>query len=271
MSNDKQPEEQTTAVEVVEQQPAKTRTALVVHDDSEVSHLMDSARFEQAQRVAKTLALNAFLPAHLKGATIEQSMANCFRVVNQALRWGMDPFAVADETYVVSGKLGYQGKLVASVVNTRANLDGRLSVKYEGSGDGLTATVFGKFRNETEVRTITLSVSQAKTSNKLWTSDPEQKLYYSAVVKWARRHCPEVVLGVLTDDDVRIIAEQPGTVTIERPTRMSIPMMAQAKAELESGNATLDDILSKFPNMPEDQVNELRGMPKSITLNTSAA
>jgi hypothetical protein len=154
------------------------------------------------------MAHASLTPAHLKGASQNEAVANCFRVANQALRWGFDPFAIMDETYVVHGRLGYQGKLVAAVVNARAGLKDRLRYEHTGTGADRTVTVSGQFKDENEPRTITLSIKQALTDNKMWKTDPDQKLVYSGVTKWARRHCPEIMLGVLTDDDVDAIAQR---------------------------------------------------------------
>lgn len=179
--------------------PAETR---VVHDDSAISYLMDTARFEHLFRIARTLANSTLTPKHLRGESVDETTANCFRVVNQAMRWKFDPFAVADETYVVAGKLGYQGKLVAAVVNARAGLRERLRPTYEGEGDKRCVTIHGTFRDEEAERIVELTVGQAKTANEMWKKDPDQKLFYSGVIKWARRHCPDVIMGVLTEDDI---------------------------------------------------------------------
>jgi hypothetical protein len=166
------------------------------------------------KRIAIAMAHASLIPDHLHGDSDDpkqrwdQTVGNCLLIVNQALRWDMDPFAVAPETYVVRGKLGFQGKLVAAVVHGRGNLKGRLGYSFTGEGDGRTVTVAGLFADETEPRTITLTVGQAKTFDKngklmpMWKTDPDQKLVYSGVTKWARRHCPELMLGVLTVDDL---------------------------------------------------------------------
>jgi hypothetical protein len=182
-------------------------------------YLMDTARFDQAQRVAMTMAQSSITPKHLKGSTLPETAANCFRVVNQALRWGMDPFGVMDETYVISGKLGFQGKLVAAVVNTRAGLKGRLNATYDGAGDARRVTISGTFQGETEPREIQWTVGQGKTANEQWKKNPDQKLFYSGVAIWARRWCPEVILGVSTLEDLETIEEQkaPGEVTVMTP------------------------------------------------------
>lgn len=176
--------------------------------------ITNPAMFDHVQRLAKLLAHGAFTPKHLKRATAEETVATCFRVAAQAIRWGFDPFAVADETYEVHGRLGYQGKLVIAVVNSRAGLSDRLSFTYAGSGANLTVTVSGTFKDEPQPRTVSLSVAQAKTANEMWVKDPEQKLAYSGAIKWARRHCPEVVMGVHTIEDLEAAAanDHPRTV-----------------------------------------------------------
>lgn len=179
----------------------------VVHDDGPLAHLMDSARFEHLQRIALLMATASLIPNHLRGESPQETLGNCFLVVNQALRWGLDPFAVAAETYSVQGKLGFQGKLIAALVNARANIVGKLRYEFKGKGDERTVTVIGRFEDEDQERTVDLSVGQAKTSNKMWQTDADQKLIYSAATKWARRHCPEVLLGVLIDDDLEHIEE----------------------------------------------------------------
>lgn len=191
------------------------------------ANLLVPSRFEQLQKVANLMAAASLIPKHLRSGPKEQTIANCFLVANQALLWGMDPFAVASETYEIQGKLGFQGKLVAAVINSRAGLKGSLLYSFEGQGDGLTVTVSGTLEGEREPRTVTLSVKDAKTSNSMWTKDPEQKLVYSGSVKWARRHAPEVVLGVMSDDDLERIAAERGPARVAEvlPSREAEPVL----------------------------------------------
>jgi hypothetical protein len=215
---------------------------LIVHDEGPAAYLFDTARFEHMQRISMAMARASLIPDHLcrdkRGEfTFEQIVGNCLLIVNQAVRWAMDPFAVAPETYVVRGRLGFQGKLVAAVVNSRAGIKGRLSYNFEGQGDGRTVTVTGKFEDEDKPRAVTLSVGQAKTDNTMWTTDPDQKLVYSGSTKWARRHCPEIMLGVLTDDDLE---------------RMTINAQSQPVTTLEQ----LTDKLATDPHPPQTPPSE---------------
>lgn len=191
------------------QQAPPVRQIRVVEDSGPLAYLMDTARFEHMYRIAEAMATASLIPDHLrdKSGDPRRTAANCFLVVNQAMRWGFDPFAVAPETYAVGGKLGFQGKLIAAVVNARAGLKGRLRYQFSGTGDERTVTVSGTFEGESEPQSISLRMKDARTGNDMWKKDPDQKLVYSGSIKWARRYCPEVVLGVLTDDDLERITE----------------------------------------------------------------
>jgi hypothetical protein len=190
-----------------QQQPIQRAEKLIVHDDSELSYLLDTARYEHLYRIATMMDHASIVPKHLKGESADEGRANCFMVLNQALRFKIDPFALAQMTYVVGGKLAYEGKFVAAMVNTRAGLISPLSYSFDGAGENRTITVSGAFARDGEVRTVTVCVKDAKTSNKIWQTDPDQKLVYNGAIKWARRHCPEVIAGILIDDDLDRIVE----------------------------------------------------------------
>lgn len=192
---------------------SKPKEVRVVADSGPLAYIWDTARFEHMFRIADAMALAPIIPDHLRGIkrgqtfeefTPAQVKGNCFRIVNQAMRWDVDPFAIVDETYVTAGKLGYQGKVVAAIINTKAPLKERLKYSYTGTKgrDDYEITVSGTFIGENEPRTVTLSVGEAKTQNQMWAKDPKQKLIYSGVVRWARAFASELMLGVLTDDDL---------------------------------------------------------------------
>ncbi len=224
------------------------REVRVVADESPMAYLMDTARFEHCYRIATTMARASLIPAHLKGEDKEATTANCFLIVNQALRWELDPFSVAPETYVVGGKLGFQGKLVAAVINSRAGLAEKLSYEFSGKEktDDYTITVSGRLNGENLARTVTVRVGDVRTDNKMWSRDPSQKLVYTGAIKWARRHKPEVILGVLTDDDADAIKEEArleklrsagpsfGQVTVDSP-----PVKSRKAAALPAASTAL--------------------------------
>lgn len=67
------------------------------------------------------------VPAHFVGKP-----SDCMAVVMQAMQWGMNPYAVAQKTYLVNGVLGYEAQLVNAVVTSSTAIHGRFHYKYEG-------------------------------------------------------------------------------------------------------------------------------------------
>ena len=154
------------------------------------------ANMTEAMRLADMMATAKLVPAGL-----QKSPADCLMVIQQAIRWDMDPFAVAQECSVIQGKLMHSGKLVAAVVNARGNLAERLSFTYDGNGDARTVTVSGRLKGEASARTVSVRLGEAKTNNKVWQTQPDQQLAYHGARVWARRHTPELMLGVYSPEE----------------------------------------------------------------------
>lgn len=152
----------------------------------------------QAMQFAKVMSTaNVGLPKYLRG-----DEGSCLSIVMQALRWGLDPFSVAQKSYFVSDKIAFEAQLLAAIVNTRAKIKGPLKYVFSGEGERKVCTVTGILKGE-ECSNTTPTISQISPKNSpLWKSDPEQQLAYYAVRAWARRHCPEVILGVYDRDEL---------------------------------------------------------------------
>jgi hypothetical protein len=212
----------------------------------------------------------------------QQTVANCILVANQAVRWGADIFAVAAETYVVGNKLGYQGKLIAAIVNTRAGLSKPLSIMYgPGKGDDLAAVVFAKREGDVSddayelleaytdqedrvaarkllrmgVEAVRLTVAQAKTKNDMWWKDPEQKLWYTGCTKWARRYTPELMLGILSNDDLDLMREREMGLSQESQSRIDVvlPATLDASGVLSTMPDNYDAEVKRLPQPKEEQ------------------
>lgn len=166
--------------------------------------LVRPSLFDQIQRAAIMMSRSNLVPPHLRG---DDKISDCFLVIEQACRWRLNPFAVAQSTYVLSGKLGYEGKLVAAIVNSSGHLAKRLSYTYFGEGRNRSVQVSGTLKGESEPRLIDGSVEQWATDrNPKWKDMTDQMLSYRGAREWARRHLPEVILGIVSDDELLEIA-----------------------------------------------------------------
>lgn len=210
-------------------------TQMISNDYQTTSSLvLDAGNYESIVRVAELMAGGrATVPAHL-----QRNPADCLAVVMQAVQWGMNPFAVAQKTHLISGVLGYEAQLVNAVLIARAPITGRPNYEWFGpwekiigkfkevrsqtkkddtgefkkyrvpdwsvaDEEGLGIRVWATIKGETEPRELTLLMTQARTRNStLWTDDPKQQLAYLALKRWARLYCPDVILGVYTQDEL---------------------------------------------------------------------
>lgn len=210
---------------------------------------LDTGMFDHMSRIAKLMASSSLVPEHLNrfkrvaGEDVamdpDEALANCFLVVNQAVRWQMDPFAVAQGVFVLKGRVGYEGKLIAAVINSHPLLTERLSYKFSGEGQARKVTVAGKIKGDEEAKTVDGSVSQWKTNNDSWTKITDQMLSYRGAREWARRHMPEAILGVYADEELEF-EQQPrtiqGEVVVERSAGAALKT-ALAKPAPLSGEA----------------------------------
>lgn len=209
--------------------------AVSVDFNDPVAVYLDSDIFGQLQRVAKLMSSASLAPAHLRG---EGKLGDCFLVAAQAFRWRMDPFAVAQHTYVLSGKLGYEGKLIAAIVNASGKLQGSLDYRYSGAGDQRSVTVSGKLVGDAEPREVIGTVAGWKTGNEQWKKNTDQMLAYRGAREWARRYMPEAILGIHADDDLAGSAPTSVTMRDITPPPASTPLAAVTQAM----DALLDNV-----------------------------
>lgn len=179
--------------------------------------VLDTARFEHMQRISTVMARGSLIPDALRKTKVDKEevwlsepevIANCFLVVNQAVRWGMDPFAVAQCVSVVHGRLCYEGKLVAAVLD--AKLGVRLNYEWSGSGEAMRVVVKGRRPGDEEEKTITGTVAEWKTTGagSPWKPSQYQKmLAYRGAREWARLWAPGLMLGVYSEDEMSDLAE----------------------------------------------------------------
>lgn len=168
----------------------------IVTSGAGASALMPT-NMESAFKLAEMMSRGKLVPTHLQGQP-----GDCLMVIEQAMRWGMSPFAVAQSTSVIQGKLMFEGKLVSAAVHGSGMLAGRLSYEFSGEGDTRAVKVLGTIKGEAAPRDMEVRLKDAKTNNGMWTKQPDQQLIYFGTRAWARRHTPEVMLGVYSPEEM---------------------------------------------------------------------
>ncbi len=133
----------------------------------------------------------------------------CLAIVLQAMKWGADPFAVANKAFIVNDQLSYESQLINAIVNSSTMLAKRLDAVFEGTGEQRTCRVTGVIKGESEPREyVSPPIGRIPIKNSpLWKGDPDQQLYYYSSRAWARRWVPEVLLGIYTVDELSPVVE----------------------------------------------------------------
>ena len=153
------------------------------------------------------------VPDHLKGKP-----SDCMAITMQAAQWGMNPFAVAQKTHIVSGRLGYEAQLVNAVVQQSNAIRGAFKYEFTGEGMNTECRVGAVLRGETEITWGEwLKNGDVTTRNSpLWKVNPKQQLGYLQVKNWARLYCPGAILGVYSTDELESIDAQTGEIVQTR-------------------------------------------------------
>lgn len=170
-------------------------------------------------------------------AELQKNPGDCLALCLQAHAWGMNPFAVAQKSHVIKGRLGYEAQLINAVIVRHAPIEHRpvftwsegwdriigkfkkVPGKHGGAEyavpnwadkdeDGLWCEVSATIKKETAPRVLRLEMKQAQPrQSTLWATDPKQQLAYTVMKRWARLHCPDVILGIYTPEELKAIPD----------------------------------------------------------------
>lgn len=222
------------------------------------------------------------VPDHLKGKP-----ADCMAIAMQAMQWGMSPFAVAQKTHIISGRLRYEAQLVNAVVQQSNAIRGSFHYEFRGDGPTLECRVGAVLRGDTDVTWGEwLRSSDVTTKNSpLWKVNPKQQIGYLQVNNWARLYAPGAILGVYTPDELETI-EPPsnkhmGPADVVQPKKPALPDYAPADFDknlpawtkaVESGKKTPSDLLAMlstkatFSELQKAMILSLKAKPAELPL-----
>lgn len=142
--------------------------------------------------------------AHAVAKPLRGNVGICIAIIDIATRWNFSSWQLARHCYVVNDVLAFDSQTIHAVIEKFAPIKYRLRPKFEGEGNNRTCTITGHFKGEVDPLEYTsppLGKINPKNSP-LWTSDPDQQLFYFATRRWARRYCPDILLGAYSVDDM---------------------------------------------------------------------
>lgn len=167
---------------------------------------LDSTTMNKMAKTAQALAKSDLLPDLYKGR-----WENVMMAMDIASRMNMGLMMVAQNLYVVKGKPAWSGSFCAAAINGCGKFT---PLEYVWSGEpgtlafGCTAQAVRRANNSLcQSDTITLQMAKDEgwldKSGSKWKTMPRQMMMYRAASFFARAHCPEVLLGIQTVEEVQ--------------------------------------------------------------------
>jgi hypothetical protein len=188
----------------------RVKLAGEVHvDDGQFANYLDTGRFNQISRLAHMFASSGVVPKHYQGEP-----ASCHVATTFALNMGMDPLGVMQVTYIIGGKLAWQGQAYAGLLKIKA-VD---RLKYDDGGAADRGEPVKRMRcigvrkgeDDYVGPWVTWEMVEAEGWNQnkgsqksKWQTMPEVMFRYRSAAFLARTEFPELFMGIYSDDELR--------------------------------------------------------------------
>lgn len=163
----------------------------------------DQKALASAWKAAQMLAKSNLVPE-----TYRNKPEDCLIALDLANRQNLSPMMVMQNLYVVKGKPAWSGSFCAAAINGCGKFTPIEYVFVEDGGGGCFARST-RLVNGAVCVSDTITMQMAKDEGWLgkagskWATMPKQMMMYRAASFFARAHCPEVLLGIQTVEEVQ--------------------------------------------------------------------
>jgi len=173
------------------------------------------AAFENAQRMAKSLASSTLVPTAFQG---QQGFANCLVALEIASRMNISCFLAMQHLHVIHGRPSWSSSFIIAMVNGCGRFT-PLRFELSGSGDSLACyAVATDVKSQQELKGPTITMGMAKKeqwstkAGSKWITMPELMIRYRAAAFWGRLYASDLLLGLQSQEesiDVEIVTVRP--------------------------------------------------------------
>ena len=202
-------EEVTKEVEVVDKKEDAIAPVAPVNPPS--APVVPSAPMEQLKaklQYAKILATSTMLPRQYQG-----NAGNCMIAIDMAERMGVSPFQVAQNLDIIQGNPAWKSTAAIALINNCGRFE-PLEYEFEHNEDWTEFSGYAYAKERLSGKICKGSVVDKKMAvamgwwdknGSFWKKMPEQMLVYRTSVFFARKYCPEALMGLYTVDEQRDI------------------------------------------------------------------
>lgn len=213
------------------------------------SVMFDISKFEQAQRVAKMLMTSDLVPAQYQG-----NIGNCVIALDLASRLNVHPLMLMQNTYVVHGKPGLEGKFIIALLNGSGQLSKRLEWKFNDEKNPTECTCIAVTKDgQTLEETLTWDVVKSFKwdQNRPWQQMPKKMFQYRTATFLARSYFPDLLMGMQTVEELKDIEVEALRPTLPKP---KIEKAIVAKAPIKENT---EEPLIEEPPVKDEPAFEL--------------
>lgn len=137
---------------------------------------------------------------------------NCFIAIDMAARMNVSPLLVMGMLNIVQGNAGWNGQGCIALINNCGRFT-PIEFEEESRDDGYfsciayaTEKASGKVLKGTKVdRDLAQACGWLDKNGSYWKKMPHQMARYRAAAFFARTYCPDALMGLYTDDELRDI------------------------------------------------------------------
>jgi hypothetical protein len=155
--------------------------------------------FDNAQRIAKSLASSTLVPQQFQG---QQGYANCLVALEIAGRMNLSPLQVMQNLHIIHGRPSWSSQFIIALINGCGRFE-PLQYRMTGKGDDLACQCVAKqISTGADLEGPTVSMAMAKAegwstkSGSKWRTMPDLMIRYRAAAMWGRLYIPDLLVGI---------------------------------------------------------------------------
>lgn len=178
----------------------------ILKQTQDVSIFQDTNAFADAQRMVMPLSKSTMIPKDY-----QNNVPNCMVAMEMSNRLNKSILMVMQNTNIIHGKPGLGSSFVIALINSSGRFADPLDFNVEGEGESMSCYAFTKRQDGREIKGPRITWQMAKAegwttkSGSKWATMPELMFQYRAAAFFGRLHCPDILMGMQTVDEIQDI------------------------------------------------------------------
>jgi hypothetical protein len=248
-----------------------TSSALATRDDSDDLRVFSLDGFEIAQRMAKSLASSTLVPKIYQG---QDGLANCLIALELASRLKVSPMVVMQNMVPIYGRPSWSSQFLIGTVNACGRFS-PLRYIFDNEDEPTSCYCEAKDLASGEVlrgEKITIAMAKAQgwwsrkdsktgAETSKWPTMTGQMLRFRAASWWVRVFCPEISLGLGTQEEA---------IDVEAVAVAEVPAAAIAPAVPAPLTHRAEEVVEALTPEPEPQAPNSEAPHSSPNLGPSS-